>query len=162
FARSLLATAFLVRAASAADPPSVAASLQVPPGFVVEQVAAPPAVDSPMYASFDDRGRLYVADSLGINLTTRADLGLLPKVPRVLEYAKAPHMQIRLLEDTVGNGQFDRGSIFADQLTYPRGVLWHAGEVFTCAPPNLWRLRDGSGKGVADARDPLVTGFTFD
>src|SRR5947209_15223421 len=38
-------------------------------GFVIERVAGPPGVERPMLANFDDRGRLYVADSTGVNLT---------------------------------------------------------------------------------------------
>ena len=34
----------------------------VPDGFVVEKVAGPPLVRYPLFACFDDRGRLYVAD----------------------------------------------------------------------------------------------------
>ena len=135
---------------------------RLPPGFTIELVAGPPLVDSPMYACFDDRGRLYVADSLGINLTTRADLAQLPNVPRVLEYAKAPKMQIRLLEDIQGDGKFDTTTTFADRITYPRGVLWHAGSVYTCAPPDLLRFGTGNTDGTSASRDQLVTGFTLD
>ncbi len=34
---------------------------RVPPGFVIEKVAGDPAVVFPMFAAFDDRGRLFVA-----------------------------------------------------------------------------------------------------
>ena len=60
-----LAAALLVlpqsqaRADRAAAP---AGPLQVPEGFVVEQAAGPPQVTFPMFAAWDDRGRLYVAE----------------------------------------------------------------------------------------------------
>ncbi len=98
---------WLQSANNAAAPLPAVIPFQVPPGFMVERVAGPPLVECPLFACFDDRGRLYVADSLGINLTTRADLAQLPKVPRVLEYAKEPKMQIRLLEDMQGTGTFE-------------------------------------------------------
>ena len=41
---------------------------RVPPGFEVEQVAAPPLVRYPLFADFDDRGRLFVAEGTGTNL----------------------------------------------------------------------------------------------
>src|SRR5262245_41537580 len=41
----------------------------VPPGYVAERVAGPPLVEQPMFACFDDRGRLFVAGSSGHNLT---------------------------------------------------------------------------------------------
>ena len=40
---------------------------RVPKGFVAERVAGPPLVSYPMFACFDNRGRLYVADSAGAN-----------------------------------------------------------------------------------------------
>src|SRR5262245_53022380 len=80
--------------------------LTVPPGFVVERVAGPPLVDWPMMAGFDDRGRLFVCDSSGFNLL-QGTSEILVKNP--------PHM-IRMLEDTDGDGRFDRSTIFADKM----------------------------------------------
>jgi putative membrane-bound dehydrogenase-like protein len=119
---------------------------QVPPGFVAECVARAPLVEYPMFACFDDRGRLFVADSRGIN-------------PKGAQLDRAPAHVIRLLESSRGDGLFDRSTIFADKLTYPEGVLWHDGAVFTAAPPNVWRLEDTRGAGVADRRQVLVTGY---
>ncbi|MBV9123363.1 MAG: HEAT repeat domain-containing protein, partial [Planctomycetes bacterium] len=121
---------------------------QVPPGFVAELVAEPPLVEYPMFACFDDRGRLYVVDSAGVNW--------LPE-----QLSKDPPHRIRLLEDRDGDGRFDQSKVFADRLTYPQGVLWHRGAVYTSSPPSLWRLEDTRGTGVADKREELVTGFTF-
>lgn len=118
----------------------------VPPGFVVERIAGPPLVEHPMFACFDDRGRLYVADSRGIN-------------PKGAQLDRQPVHVIRRLESSRGDGRFDQGTIFADQLTYPEGVLWHDGAVFTAAPPSVWRLEDTKGTGKADQRRELVTGY---
>ena len=41
---------------------------RVPAGFQVELVAGPPLVERPVMACFDDRGRLYLVDSAGVNL----------------------------------------------------------------------------------------------
>jgi putative membrane-bound dehydrogenase-like protein len=123
-------------------------SFRVPPGFVAERVAGPPLVSHPMFACFDDRGRLYVADSTGDN-PSGDDLG------------KNPPHRIRRLEDTDGDGRFDKGLVFADRMTYPQGVLWHDGAIFTASPPSLWRLEDSDGDGVADRRRELVTGWVL-
>ena len=48
--------------------PAPAPRFQVPPGFVVEQVAGPPLVRYPLFAALDDRGRLFVAEGTGTNL----------------------------------------------------------------------------------------------
>src|SRR5262245_14642452 len=90
------------------------ASIQVPPGFVVERVAGPPLIERPMMASFDERGRLFVCDSSGFNLLKGSSDILLQDPPHC----------IRLLEDTRGAGRFDKSTLFADKMTFPMGALW--------------------------------------
>ena len=124
------------------------AHVRVPAGFIVEQVAAPPLVDHPMMACFDDRGRLFVAESAGVYLAAEELL------------KQRPH-RIRLLEDTDGDGRFDRSTVFADRMTMPMGVLWYRGALYTASPPSLWRLDDRDGDGRAEGRQELVTRFGF-
>jgi putative membrane-bound dehydrogenase-like protein len=125
-----------------AQPPA----LKVPPGFIVERVAGPPQVEHPMMACFDERGRLFLAESAGKNLKAE-------------ELLKNPPNFIRLLEDTKGNGHFDRSTLFADKMTFPQGVLWHDGALYTASPPHLWRLEEKDGK--VSKRQELVTKFGF-
>jgi putative membrane-bound dehydrogenase-like protein len=120
--------------------------LQVPEGFVVERVAAPPLVERPIMASFDDRGRLYVSDSSGVNL-------------KGSELIKDPPHRIRLLEDTRGDGKFDKSTVWADKLVFPQGLLWHQGAVYCTSPPSFWKFEDTKGDGVCDKRTELVTGL---
>jgi putative membrane-bound dehydrogenase-like protein len=124
----------------------VLSTIRVPAGFTVERVAAPPLIEHPMMAGFDDRGRLYVADTEPLNL---------PAVER----AKRLPGSIRMLEDTDGDGRFDKTTLFADKLAFPMGALWHDGAVYTCSPPSLWKLEDTDGDGVADKRQELVGTF---
>ena len=44
-------------------------AFRAPPGFIVERVAGPPLVRYPLFAEFDDRGRLFVAEGTGANLS---------------------------------------------------------------------------------------------
>ena len=46
-------------------------------------------------------------------------------------------------------------------MTFPMGVLWHDGALYSASPPSLWRLEDTTGRGVADKRQELVTTFGF-
>ena len=129
-------------------PDAAVESLHAPPGFVIERVAAAPLVRHPMMACFDDVGRLYVADSAGLN-------------PNAQELLKDPPSRIQLLESTHGDGVFDKATTFADKLVFPQGVAWLDGAVYTASPPSLWRLRDTRGGGVADERTELVSRFGF-
>jgi putative membrane-bound dehydrogenase-like protein len=137
---------------SAPDKPAPAVPaplpITVPPGFTVEKIAGTPLTDHPMMACFDDRGRLYIAEAAGQNL--KSD-----------ELLKNPVNSIRLLEDTDGDGRFDKSTVFADKMVFPQGVLWLDGSVYTCSPPSLWKLTDTDGDGVADTRVEVVSKFGF-
>ncbi|HEY2156747.1 MAG TPA: PVC-type heme-binding CxxCH protein [Isosphaeraceae bacterium] len=130
------------------SPASPEIPFTVPEGFVAELVARPPLVQFPMFACLDDRGRLYVAGSSGGSLNAAQRL-------------EAPPDVIRRLEDTDGDGTYDKCVIFADRLTFPQGLVWHDGAIITASPPSLWRLEDTDGDGKADRRDELLTGFPF-
>src|SRR6516165_7513116 len=86
----------------------------LPGGFTIEVAAGPPLVNRPIVADFDEEGRLYVADSSGSN----------DKVAVQLE--NKPHRILRL-EDTDGDGRFDRRTIFAEGMMFPEGTLWFNG-----------------------------------
>ncbi|HEX3151514.1 MAG TPA: PVC-type heme-binding CxxCH protein [Gemmataceae bacterium] len=119
----------------------------LPVGFTIERVAGPPLVDRPIVASFDDKGRLYVADSSGSN-------------EKPAEQLKHPNHRIIRLEDTKGNGTFDKATVFADKMMFPEGILWHRGSVYVGAPPHIWKLTDTDDDGVADKREIWFDGKT--
>jgi putative membrane-bound dehydrogenase-like protein len=122
--------------------------LEVPAGFVVERVAGPPLVNRPIVADFDEQGRLYVADSSGSN----------DKVDTQL--AERPHRIVRL-EDTDGDGRFDRSVVFADKMMFPEGAMWFDGSLYVAAPPSIWKLTDTNGDGIADQREEWFQGRTL-
>ncbi len=126
--------------------PEGATGIQVPEDFVVEPVAQAPLVTFPMVACFDDRGRLFVAESSGEN----GDAASLTRTK--------PH-RIVLLEDTDADGRFDRRTIFADKLVQPNGVQWYAGALYITEPPGIWRLEDRDGDGVSDHREHIQARF---
>jgi putative membrane-bound dehydrogenase-like protein len=123
-------------------------TLVVPDGFTIEKVAGPPLVDRPIVADFDERGRLYVADSSGSNDNVQKQL------------AEKPHRIVRL-EDTDGDGRFDKSVVYADQMMFPEGAMWHAGSLYVAAPPSIWKLTDTDDDGVADKREEWFQGKTL-
>jgi len=138
--------------ASAADadgsltPEQALASFKLEPGLQIELVAAEPLVANPVAIAFDERGRLFVAENRGY-----------PTGPGP---GKPPVGVIAVLEDTDGDGRFDKRTVFADGLTFPNGVMpWKGGVLVTCAPDLLY-LKDTDGDGRADVRQVVFTGFS--
>jgi putative membrane-bound dehydrogenase-like protein len=122
--------------------------LKVPAGFSIELAAGPPLVERPIVASFDDEGRLYVAESSGSNDPVQKQLEL------------KPHRIVRL-EDSDGDGKFDKRTVFADRMMFPEGCLWFEGSVYVAAPPSIWKLTDKDGDGAADERVEWFQGKTL-
>lgn len=120
----------------------------LPDDYSIRQVAGPPLVQRPISADFDERGRLYVTESSGSN----------DPVEKQLE--EKPHSIIRL-EDTDGDGTFDRRTLFAQDLMFPEGILWHDGSLYVAAPPRIWKLTDEDDDGVADQRTIWFDGRTL-
>ncbi|MBI5768087.1 MAG: HEAT repeat domain-containing protein [Verrucomicrobia bacterium] len=123
-------------------------SLTVPAGYTVELVAGPPLVDRPISLAFDELGRLYATDSSG--LSDKADK----------QFEAKPHRIVRL-EDTDGDGRFEKNTVFADRMMFPQGALFHRGSLYVAAPPHLWKLTDTDGDGVADQREVWYDGKTL-
>jgi putative membrane-bound dehydrogenase-like protein len=121
-------------------------SIHVPDGFEVTVAAGPGMVNYPMFIAFDDRGRLFVCESAGRNISDQ-------------EMDHQSEMRIRLLEDTDGDGVFDRSTIFADKISMTMGAQWYRGSLYVAAPPDVLRLTDTDGDGVADRREVLLTGW---
>jgi putative membrane-bound dehydrogenase-like protein len=117
---------------------------RVPPGFVLESVA--PDVVFPMFAAFDDRGRLFVAESSGLDLYKEIS-------------ALTRKCRIRLLEDPDANGRFRKSTIWADNLVFPMGLAWRDGKLYVADPPDLITLEDTDGDGKADRRTVILGSF---
>jgi len=66
-----------------------------------------------------------------------------------------------MLEDTDGDGSFDRSTICADQIVFGTGLAWHEGSIYLTSPPSLWKFTDRDGDLRIDERQELVTGFAF-
>ena len=135
---------------AAEGPPSVAQALklfQIEKGARIEIAAAEPQLRDPVAMCFDAKGRMLVVESPGYPFLP-GDGKEVPKLGRVA-----------LLEDTDGDGQFEKRSTFAEGFTFPNGILpWKGGVFVTCAP-DIWYLKDTNGDGRADVRHVVLTGF---
>jgi putative membrane-bound dehydrogenase-like protein len=116
-------------------------TMQVENGFRLELVASEPRVQSPVAMDIDEHGRLFVVEMPGYPLDV------------------SPTGRIKLLEDSDGDGEFERATVFADSLVLPTGVMrWKKGVLVTAAPDVLY-LEDSDGDGRADVRQVVLTGF---
>ena len=143
-----LASLSLRSTAAAAEFTFADRTFTVPDGFVVELAAGPPLVERPITCDFDELGRLYVAESSGSNDPVQKQL------------AERPHHVLRL-EDTDGDGRFDKRTVFADKMMLPQGAMWFRGSLYVAAPPSIWKLTDTDGDGVADKREEWFKGKTL-
>ncbi|MFN7342815.1 MAG: hypothetical protein ACK5TA_05730, partial [bacterium] len=63
-----------------------------------------------------------------------------------------------------GDGVADQSTLFAENFNtevtgIAAGVLAWRGDVYATVAPDLWKLRDTNGDGVADKRESLAHGF---
>lgn len=125
------------------SPAEALAKMTVPEGFHVELVASEPDLVNPVAMTFDERGRIWVAESL--------------EYPR-----RSPGLgrdRVKVLEDTDGDGKVDRTTVFAEGLNIPSGIAVGYGGVWVANAPDILFLQDTDGDGRADRREVVVTGF---
>lgn len=119
--------------------------LQTEPGLHVELVAAEPMVVDPVAVAWDERGRMFVVEDRGY--------------PTGPGKGNPPLGQLVLLEDTNGDGKYDKRTVFADGLAFPNGVMpWRGGVYVTCAP-HLYYFKDTDDDGKADVKEVVFKGF---
>lgn len=129
----------------AKSPAEAVKSFEAQDGFHMDLVAHEPDVTDPVAACFDENGGLYVAEMI--------DYPYRPKE------GQAPLGRVRYLEDTDGDGQYDKSWIFADKIVWPTGVVCWKGGVYVAAAPDIWYLKDTNGDHQADVRQKIYTGF---
>ncbi len=130
----------------ARSPQEAAKAMTVPPGFTVEVVASEPNLVNPVAMTFDERGRIWVTESL--------------EYPR--RTAGPGRDRIKVMEDTDGDGAMDKFTVFAEGLNIPSGIAVGSGGVWVANSPDILFLQDLDGDGKADKREVVVTGFGRD
>ena len=123
-------------------PAEAVAKMAIPEGFEVSIFASEPDIAEPIAFSFDDRGRIWVAENF--NYRTRR------------EHTDDPVSRIQILEDTDGDGVFDHKKTFIDTLTFTSGLAPGFGGVFVGSPPNLTFIPDTDGDDVPDGPPQIL------
>jgi putative membrane-bound dehydrogenase-like protein len=126
----------------AVEPKDAVKTFKVRPGFAMELAASEPNVASPVAMAFDENGRLFVVEMIDYSERRDEKLG-----------------RIRLLEDTDGDGVFDKSTVYAEGLPWPTAVFPWKGGVFVGCTPDIVYFKDSDGDGKADERRVVFTGF---
>lgn len=131
------------------SPSEAVAKMDIPDGFDVSIFAAEPDIAEPIAFCFDDRGRIWVVENINyVNRRTHT----LGEVSR-----------IKILEDTDGDGVFDKKKIFMDDITFASGIAVGFGGVYIGSPPNLSFIPDADGDDVPDGpAQVLLDGWGID
>jgi putative heme-binding domain-containing protein len=124
-------------------------AFHLPEEFDIELVAAEPQIHKPLNIAFDDRGRLWVTETL--------------EYPFPAAEGTTPRDGVKILEDFQPDGRAATVRTFADGLNIPIGILplpsTRAALVHSI--PNILRLEDTDGDGRADRREVLYASFGF-
>ncbi|OWK47182.1 hypothetical protein FRUB_00881 [Fimbriiglobus ruber] len=132
----------------AKEPKEAVKSFTLAPGFRIELVAREPLIRSPVAMDFDEDGRLYVAEFPEYNLHDDPNFKQKGCIKR--------------LEDTDGDGVYDKATVYVDNLPAPVAVACWDGGVFVGSVPNLLYCKDTDGDGKADIRQVVYVGFDRD
>jgi putative membrane-bound dehydrogenase-like protein len=129
-----------------AKPPAASLrSMRVRPGFTVDLAAAEPLVVDPVAFDWGPDGRMWVAEMVDY--------------PSGLDKDGKPAGHVKCLEDTDGDGRYDRATVFLDGVAFPNSVkVWRKGILVTAAPDIIY-AEDTDGDGRADVREILFHGF---
>jgi len=132
------------------SPEESAKLIQVPVGFDLELFASEPNIINPIAMEWDERGRLWVIETVDYPNTVRDDKG-------------EGDDRIKICEDTDGDGKADRFTVFADKLNIPTSMVFSNGGIIVSQAPHFLFLKDTDGDDKADVRKVLIDGWgTFD
>jgi putative heme-binding domain-containing protein len=132
-------------------------AFHLPPGFEIQLVASEPDIHKPMNIAFDDRGRLWVTESVEYPFPAPAN--------------KKGRDAVKILEDFGPDGKARKITTFADGLNIPIGVLPLTSPIapprrgvggegaLVYSIPNIWKLTDTDSKGHANKREVFVGTF---
>ncbi len=117
-----------------------------PVGFRVELFAAEPDIVNPICMAWDERGRLWIAESIDY--------------PNDIQPPGKGRDRIKICEDTNNDGKADKFTIFADKLSIPTSLCFSNGGIIVHQAPQTLFLKDTDGDDRADVRKVLFEGWS--
>ena len=139
------------------------AQFKMQPGFKVSVLATEPLINKPIAMQWDERGRLWVAETpeypngrRPLNAEAWKEGGVLAPG----NYDRPARDKISILVSSKKDGVFDQKVIFHEGLELITGFCIYKDGVIVVAQKNIVWLRDTDGDGKADKEEILFSGFT--
>jgi putative membrane-bound dehydrogenase-like protein len=120
-------------------------ALHVKKGFKAELVAREPLVQDPVWIDWDAKGRMWVVE--------------MADYPFHEYEGKTYSGRVKILEDTDGDGVYDKATVFLDGLMYPTGLAPWKNGVFVVSVPEISFVEEKDGK--PGKRTPIISGFAL-
>ena len=118
---------------------------QVAPDLKIQLFAGEPDIAKPIFMAWDERGRLWVAETRDYPHDVKPDgMG---------------NDSIKICEDTDGDGRADKFTIFAEHLNIPTGFVFANGGIVVAQSPRFLFLKSSKGDDHADIRQEIMTGW---
>jgi putative heme-binding domain-containing protein len=146
FAAGPLLAQAIVAPTEALTPADQQKKFHLPPGFELQLVACEPDLHKPMNMKFDRHGRLWVTHSVEYPFVAKSD-------------AEARD-RITIFSNFAADGRAQTIEPFGEHLNIPIGIVPLSDrEAITWSIPNIYRLQDTNGDGIADERSVVLGPF---
>ncbi len=116
--------------------------IQVPADCEVKLFASEPDIAKPIAFAWDERGRCWVVETRDY--------------PHGVVESGVGQDDIKICEDTDGDGKADKFTVFADKLNLPTGIVFANGGIIVSQPPRFLFLKDTDGDDKADVREVIM------
>jgi uncharacterized protein len=120
--------------------------IQTPVDFEIQLFASEPDITNPIAMAWDERGRLWIVESVDYPNTFKETDG-------------QANDRIKICEDTNGDGKADKFTVFADGLNIPTSLVFSNGGVIVSMAPDFVFMKDTNGDDKADVREVIMTGW---
>ena len=128
------------------SPEESAKLIQVPSGFKLELFASEPNIINPIAMNWDEKGRLWVIETVDYPNTVWDDKG-------------SGDDRIKICEDTDGDGKADKFTVFAEKLNIPTSFTFVNGGILVSQAPYFLFLKDTDGDDKADIKEVVIDGW---
>ena len=115
------------------------------PEFDISLFASEPQIVNPLWLAFDERGRLWIAESIDY--------------PNEMQPEGRGRDRLKIVEDTDGDGRADKFTVFVEHLSIPSSFVFANDGVIVIHSGKTEFFKDTDGDDKADERRLLFDGW---